>query len=96
MEVERQSPPMLVPSSALIFNSGGTQVAVIGPDERIQLRAVDVPGDFDSDIGIATGVCRDENVVINPGDRMSDGVHVEVEQDQTLESVKGASGKPRR
>lgn len=79
MEVERPTPPLLIPAAALVFNAAGTQVAVVGPDQRIRLRAVEVAGDFGRDVGIATGIAADENVVVNPGDRMSDGLAVEIE-----------------
>lgn len=86
MEVERQSPPLLIPASALIFNSGGTQIAVVGSDHKIELRQVEVAGDFGSDIGIATGITRDETIVINPGDRMSNGLEVEVEESKAVKA----------
>lgn len=79
MEVERPDPPLLIPASALVFNAAGTQVAVVGPDQRIQLRAVEVAGDFGRDVGLSTGIAADDNVVANPGDRMSDGLAVEIE-----------------
>jgi RND family efflux transporter MFP subunit len=79
MEVERQSPPLLIPAAALVFNSAGTQVAVVGADQKVHLRAVEVVGDFDRDVGIATGITVDDTVVVNPGDRMSDGLAVEIE-----------------
>ncbi len=79
MEVESQNPPLLIPATALVFNSGGTQVAVVGSDQTIQLRLVQVIGDFDREIGIATGITADETLVVNPGDRMSDGLAVEID-----------------
>ena len=82
MEVERQSPPLLIPAAALVFNSAGTQVAIVGPDQKVQLRAVEVVGDFDRDVGIATGITVDDSVVVNPGDRMSDGLAVEIESNK--------------
>ncbi|WP_397569843.1 efflux RND transporter periplasmic adaptor subunit [Schlesneria sp. T3-172] len=81
MEVQRYSPPLLVPASALIFNSGGTQVAVVGPDNKIELRVIEVAGDIGKQIGIATGISENDQVVINPGDRMSQDLMVELQQD---------------
>lgn len=80
MDVESLSPPFLIPSAALVFNAAGTQVAIVGADQKIQLRPVDVVGDFGADIGIATGITLNDEVVINPGDRVSDGLAVEVQQ----------------
>lgn len=81
MEVERYNPPLLIPASALIFNSEGTQVAVVTADHKVELRVIDVAGDFGSQIGITTGITQDEQVVINPGDRMSQDLMVELEQE---------------
>ena len=79
MEVETPNRSLLIPATALVFNAAGTQVAVVGPDRKIQLKAVEVIGDVGRDIGIATGLAPDDDVVINPGDRMSDGLAVEIE-----------------
>jgi RND family efflux transporter MFP subunit len=87
MEIERQDPPLLIPAVALVFNASGTQVAVVGPDEKIQLRAVTVVGDFGPDIGISTGITIDDQVVSNPGERMSEGLHVEIETEPETSPV---------
>lgn len=78
MEVERSNPPLLVPTSALVFNAGGTQLAVVGSDQRIELKQVAVAGDFGAEIGIETGVTANEKVVVNPGDRMTAGLKVTI------------------
>lgn len=93
MEIERQNPPLLIPSSALIFNSGGTQVAVVGTDNRIQLRQVQVAGDIGSELGIATGIGAGDKIVVNPGDRMSDGLQVEMEATQPTAAVQPPAQK---
>jgi RND family efflux transporter MFP subunit len=79
MEVESLNPPLLIPAAALVFNAAGTQVAVMRSNRTIELRAVEVVGDLGSEIGIAMGITADEDIVINPGDRMSDGLAVEIE-----------------
>lgn len=79
MEVQLTSPPLVIPASALVFNASGTQVAVVGPEQKISLRAVEVSGDIGRDIGIAAGITPDDDIVINPGDRMSDGLSVAIE-----------------
>lgn len=86
MDVSRQHPSLHIPSSALVFNSEGNQVAVVGPDDQIQMRSVQVAEDFGSQIGISTGITAEENVVINPGDRMSDGLKVQIAQDSADKS----------
>lgn len=93
MEVERQSPPLLIPPSSLIFNSGGTQIAVVGPEDQVELRVVDVVGDFGKEIGIASGLTESDRVVINPGDRMSAGVKVEIDDEKPAEEKKPVEGQ---
>jgi RND family efflux transporter MFP subunit len=82
LEVARQHPSLIIPASALVFNASGNQVAVVGPDQQLELRAVHVAEDFGSEIGITTGITADDNIIVNPGDRLSDGVKVEIETDQ--------------
>ncbi|WP_254510317.1 efflux RND transporter periplasmic adaptor subunit [Anatilimnocola floriformis] len=79
MTLERANPPLMVAASALIVNAKGTHVAVVGPDQLIQLRAVKIEGDTGSEVGIATGLGPQDLVVINPGDRLSQGTKVDVE-----------------
>lgn len=88
MDVSRQHPTLIIPSAALIFNSDGNQVAVVGPDQQIQLRSVRVAEDFGSEIGISTGITAEDDVVINPGDRMSNALKVEVSQETKDKSKK--------
>lgn len=88
MEVERQSPPLLIPPSSLIFNSGGTQIAVVGPDDTVELRLVDVIGDFAKEIGVSSGVTEADRVITNPGDRISAGRKVEIEPTAPVEEKK--------
>ncbi|HEY4262731.1 MAG TPA: efflux RND transporter periplasmic adaptor subunit, partial [Schlesneria sp.] len=79
MDVQCQKPPLLLPATALVFNAEGTQVAVVGEGRRVELRAIEVIGDLGRDISIAKGIYADEDVVINPGDRMTEGMIVEVQ-----------------
>ena len=79
MDVERKSPALLIPTSALIFNAAGTQVAALTPDNKVELRQVAIEGDIGSQLGIASGISADEQIVINPGDRLSDGIEVEIQ-----------------
>ena len=95
MEVEQPNPPLLIPASALVFNAAGTQVAVVGPDNRVQLRPVEIAGDFGSQLGISSGITSDDQVVINPGDRMVQDMEVKTELEQPTMGFR-QSGLPAR
>lgn len=62
-----------IPVDATIFRSGGLQVAVVGRDGRAHLRSV-VPGrDFGTTIEVLSGVSRQDQIIINPPDSLTDG-----------------------
>lgn len=79
LDVQRDNPPLLIPASALMFNADGTKVAVVDAAQKVRIRTVSVDGDFGSDVGIAKGLGLADQVVVNPGDRMTDGLSVTVD-----------------
>ncbi|MFT3881596.1 MAG: efflux RND transporter periplasmic adaptor subunit [Gemmatales bacterium] len=78
LNVARENPPVLIPASALIFNSDGTRVALLRDDKHVHLQPVHVEGDLGADVGIATGLTTKDQVVVNPGDSLAEGAQVEV------------------
>ena len=78
-KVKRAEPSLLIPATALIFNAEGTKVAVVDAQQHIQLRDVVVEGDLGTQLRIGSGLVAEDQVVINPGDRMSEGLHVKVD-----------------
>lgn len=82
LHVHRDNPPLLIPASALMFNADGTKVAVVGPSSKVAIRNVTVEGDFGAQVGIAKGIEAGDQVVVNPGDRMTDGLAVSVDVPQ--------------
>jgi RND family efflux transporter MFP subunit len=80
LQLQRDYTPLLIPASAIIFNSLGTQVAAVTADNRIALHDVQIERDMGSEVGITSGLDPAESVVTNPGDRMSQGLHVEIDK----------------
>ena len=74
-----------VPASALIFNQGGLQVAIVDNDGRIVLKPVTISRDLGSEVELASGIAVDDQVVINPPDGIVTGDKVR---------IAGAAGKP--
>lgn len=72
----QQSPPLIVPTSAVVFDSGGTKVWVLDQN-KIHERKVVVGRDFGTEIEIPKGLDGDEKVVTNPGERLADGIEVD-------------------
>jgi multidrug efflux system membrane fusion protein len=67
-----------VPSSAMLFRSEGARVAVVGPDNRVQLRAIVIGRDFGTTLEILQGVQANDRVVQNPPDSLESGQVVRV------------------
>lgn len=80
LQLHRDYTLLLITSSAIIFNSLGTQVAAVTADNRIAIHDVKIERDMGSEVGIASGLTATEAVVTNPGDRMSEGLHVEIDK----------------
>ncbi|GJH06302.1 efflux RND transporter periplasmic adaptor subunit [Paraburkholderia terrae] len=71
-------PALEVPVSALLFRPDGVTVAVIGKDDKVQLRTVTIGRDFGTYVEVATGLDATDRVINNPGDAISDGETVRI------------------
>lgn len=64
---------LFVPASALIFRAHGMQVAVAGPDHKVQLRDVTIGTDLGTRVQIIQGLQVGERVIDNPPDSLANG-----------------------
>lgn len=73
-QVER----VIVPVNAMLFRSEGPRVAVVGSDDRVQLRPITIGKDYGATLEVLGGLSINERVVINPPDSLEGGqlVHV--------------------
>jgi len=86
--IQRDRPVLTVPTSALLFEAEGKEVAVVTDDNKIHLQKI-VPGtDFGTEIEISSGLKGDERVVSNPGEQLAEGVAV------TLAGATPADARP--
>ncbi len=67
-----------VPVNAMLFRAQGAQLAVVGPDKKIQLRQISIGKDYGTTLEIIAGVSTSEQVVINPPDSLEEGQQVNV------------------
>ena len=65
-----------VPVNAMLFRSQGAQLAVVGPDKKIQLRSISIGKDYGTTLEILAGVTTEDQVVINPPDSLEAGQQV--------------------
>ena len=68
-----------IPASALVFRAAGTQVALVGPDDRVRLRQISVGRDLGQTVEVTTGLGFGDRIVDNPPDSIRDGELVRVQ-----------------
>jgi RND family efflux transporter MFP subunit len=93
LQVGNGQSPMTVPTSSLVFDSAGTKVWVVGQDAKVHAKKVDVGRDLGTEIEIASGLSGGESVVTNPGERLADGVEVELPKAATADGEKAPAAE---
>jgi RND family efflux transporter MFP subunit len=73
----RTSPPLLVPSDALIVRADGAQVAVVRPDHTVHLQRIVVGRDYGDRLDVVGGLEEGQTIIANPGDVAREGVKVD-------------------
>jgi RND family efflux transporter MFP subunit len=74
----RTTPPLLVPSNALVIRADGPQVAMVWQDQTVRYQKVKVERDYGTEVEIASGLNGDESLVVNPTNDLQEGSQVRV------------------
>jgi RND family efflux transporter MFP subunit len=69
---------LTVPASAILFRGETAKVAVIGLDNRVALKKVQIARDLGTEIEVTGGLSQDERIVANPPDSIGEGEEVQV------------------
>ena len=75
--VVQNPPPLMIPTSALVYNAEGLSVAVV-LEGKAHYRQVTVGRDLGMQVEVLTGLTGDELVIGNPGERIREGTTVQV------------------
>lgn len=67
-----------IPSTALVFQEHGTQVAVVTKDDRVHLQPITVSKLFDNAVEVAEGISASDRVVNNPSAALLEGDKVRI------------------
>jgi RND family efflux transporter MFP subunit len=78
LTLQRDTVPLSIPASALIFNQNGLRVATVGPDDKILFKTVTISRDLGRTIELASGLNADDRVVVTPPDGIADGDAVRI------------------
>ncbi len=69
---------LTIPVNAMLFRSEGAQVAVVGSDDKVQLRPIVIGRDFGVTLEILDGIEATDRIIINPADSLENGQQVHV------------------
>jgi RND family efflux transporter MFP subunit len=82
-----------VPVNAMLFRAEGPQVAVVGPDGKVQLRHINIGRDYGTTLEILGGVSANEQIIINPSDSLEEGQQVNLVQAPAQTQQPGQAGQ---
>jgi RND family efflux transporter MFP subunit len=85
LHIRRTVPSLSIPAEALIFNSGGPQVAVV-EQGAVRLRKITIARDFGTTLDVRDGLKPGDQVVLNPPVELVDGTPVTVHPPATNRS----------
>ena len=71
-----------VPVNAMLFRREGPQLAIVGPDNKVQLRPITIGRDYGTTLEILGGVSFEDRIIINPADSLEDGETVNIAADR--------------
>jgi multidrug efflux pump subunit AcrA (membrane-fusion protein) len=79
---------LALPSNTLLFRAEGLQVGVVGPDNKVELRKVEIGRDFGQTVELLSGVGPTDRVIANPSDSLVSGTTVRIVGDTQSDGVK--------
>jgi RND family efflux transporter MFP subunit len=69
---------LTLPINALLFRPEGTMAAVVGPDNRLDLKKIIIGRDFGASVEVLEGITPQDKIVINPPDALEQAQQVKV------------------
>ncbi|HWF18172.1 MAG TPA: efflux RND transporter periplasmic adaptor subunit [Verrucomicrobiae bacterium] len=82
------NPRLVLPSNTILFRAAGLQVGIVGTNNTVELRQVQVGRDFGRTIEILSGVTSTDRVIVNPPGSLANGMVVQVVQPPPLPTAK--------
>lgn len=71
---------LIIPSSAMVFEERGTQVATVTADNRIHFKPITVGKILDATVEVLSGITREDRIVDNPSAALLEGDEVRIVQ----------------
>src|SRR5947209_10571242 len=78
LSLQRDTVPLHIPASALMFNQSGLRVATVGSDDKVLFKTVTIARDLGREIELASGLSLEDRIIVAPPDGLADGDQVRV------------------
>src|SRR5438309_10005448 len=78
LSLQRDTVPLHIPASALIFNQSGLRVATVGSDDKVLFKTVTIARDLGREIELGSGLSPEDRIIVAPPDGLADGDQVRV------------------
>lgn len=76
-------------ATAVITSANGLQVAVVGEDDTVHYRKVQVGRDYGTEVEIVSGLSGNETVVVNASKELDDGSAVQKKENSHAQRTAG-------
>jgi RND family efflux transporter MFP subunit len=80
LTVPLEKKSLVVPSSALVFQEKGAQIAVVGDDDRVQFKPIKIVRILDGAIELSSGLSTGDRIINTPSAALLEGDKVRVVQ----------------
>lgn len=69
---------LVIPINTMMFRQEGARVAVVGADNKVQMRPLAIGRDYGSSLEVLGGITAEDRIIINPPDSLEEGqvVHI--------------------
>jgi RND family efflux transporter MFP subunit len=76
LSVPRANPPLVIPGDTLVVRSDGPQVARVDSDGTVHFTRIELGRDMGDHLEVLSGVEEGDQLAVNPGDAVREGVKV--------------------
>jgi RND family efflux transporter MFP subunit len=77
LKLRASTPPLVIPSNAVMLGSKGPTVATVDSGQKIHLARVKLGRDFGTQVEVTDGIKEGDHVVSNPSDALTEDLSVE-------------------
>ena len=73
----RDFDPVVIPTAALSIRDGAPRVGVLGDDNKVSYRSIDLGRDYGAEVEVIEGLKAGDTVLVHPGDDLAEGTIVD-------------------